>query len=176
VASTNGASAHLVGGQLNITEGGHTYLINFANTAGYSGHTFNPVSDTNGGTFIEEDNTPCYCRGTLIATARGKRPVEELRIGDLVVTVSGEPKPIKWIGKRSYDGRFIRGNRDVLPIVIAAGALRRGVPARDLWVSPGHAFHLEDVLVPAQLLVNGLTITQAETVDRVEYFHLEFEG
>jgi fibronectin-binding autotransporter adhesin len=119
--------------------------------------------------------TPCYCRGTLILTDQGERPVEELAIGDQVATRNGL-RPIKWIGKRGYDGRFIRGNRDVLPVVIAAGALRRGVPARDLWVSPEHALYLDEVLVPARSLVNGMTITQAEAVDRVEYFHLEFEG
>jgi len=121
------------------------------------------------------DTAPCYCRGTLILTDQGERPVEELAIGDLVATRSGL-RPIKWIGRRGYDGRFIRGQRSVLPIVISAGALGHGVPARDLWVSPDHALYLDEVLVPARLLVNGLTITQAEAVERVEYFHLEFEG
>lgn len=173
-------TAILVGSQLQVTENGTTYDLNLSGIP--AGEFFHLASDHStafgglGGTDITENTTPCYCRGTLIRTPHGKRPVEELKIGDLVVTVSGEPKPIKWIGRRSYDGRFIRGNKDVLPIDIAAGALRRGVPARDLWVSPGHAFWLEDVLVPARLLVNGLTITQAESVERVDYFHLEFEG
>ena len=30
--------------------------------------------------------------------------------------------------------------------------------------------------VPAELLVNRLTILQAEAVDQVDYFHLEFEA
>src|SRR5271165_5985914 len=118
----------------------------------------------------------CYCRGTLILTERGEVRVEDLVIGDTVMTVSGEAKPIKWIGRRSYAGRFIAGNRGVLPIVVRAGALAPELPVRNLWLSPGHALLLDGVLIPAEHLVNGLTILQAGPVDEVEYFHIEFEA
>jgi hypothetical protein len=63
----------------------------------------------------------------------------------------------------------------VLPIRIEAGALADGVPARDLFVSPEHALVIHGVFLPARLLVNGSTIRQVETVDSLEYFHLELD-
>ncbi len=119
---------------------------------------------------------PCYCVGTLIESERGPIAVEELAIGDCVKTLGGAARPIKWIGTRSYDGRFIVGNRDVLPVCVHAGALADGVPARDLWISPHHALYLEGVLIEAKDLVNGVSITQAKKVERVDYFHIELES
>jgi hypothetical protein len=118
----------------------------------------------------------CYCRGTMILTDQGEVAVEELVIGDRVATISGVSKPIKWIGRRSYEGRFIAGSRLVLPIRISEGAIDDGIPARDLWISPEHALYFDGVLVPAVQLVNGTSIVQAEAVDELEYFHIELEA
>ena len=117
--------------------------------------------------------TVCFAAGTRIGTADGETAVEALRIGDQVRTHAGALRPVKWIGRRSYDGRFIAGHRDVLPIRFAAGSLGGGLPRRDLLVSPRHAMFLDGVLVPAELLVNGRSIVQLEDVDSIAYFHVE---
>jgi hypothetical protein len=119
--------------------------------------------------------TPCYCPGTLIRTRRGDKPVETLEIGDEVMTLSGAARPIKWIGRRGYSGRFIIGRKDVLPVCIRAGAIDREEPRRDLWISPHHAMYLEGVLIEAKDLINGVSIVQAEHVEEVEYFHIELD-
>ncbi len=117
----------------------------------------------------------CFCAGTRIATPGGQVQVEALRIGDLVSTLHAGAQAVKWIGTRSYAAPF--ANRaEILPIRISAGALGRGVPARDLYVSPGHAIFTGGRLVPAALLVNGGSITQVNAVESVRYFHIELEN
>ncbi len=122
------------------------------------------------------DGTPCYCPGTLILTDRGEVPVETLVIGDMIVTASGLPRPIHWIGRRSYAGTFAASNPNVLPVLLRAGALGGQLPRRDLWVSPLHAMFVDGALVPAGLLVNGVSIVQADRVDHVDYIHVELES
>jgi Hint domain len=118
---------------------------------------------------------PCFVSGTRILADGGEIAVEQLRIGDLVVTKSGETRPIKWIGRRSYSERFTLGAKHLLPICVKAGALSDGVPRRDLWVSPNHALYLDGVLIGAGDLVNGISVVQAERFASLEYFHIELE-
>ena len=136
------------------------------------------TDDATSGFYVEAEGagTACFCPGTLIRTARGPVAIEDLHIGDLVVTLHGPPQPIKWIGRRSYDGRFVAGQVLMLPVCIKRDAIAPCIPARDLHVSPGHALYIDGVLVPAWLLVNGTSMTQAAAVDHVTYLHLEFEA
>ena len=118
----------------------------------------------------------CYCAGTRILTDRGEVAVEALAIGDRLVTQSGAARPVRWIGHRSYAGRFLAGRKHLLPIRIGAGALGEGLPRRDLLVSPLHAMALRGVLAPAALLANGVTIVQVRDAERVDYYHVELDS
>jgi hypothetical protein len=120
--------------------------------------------------------TACYAAGTRIATAAGEVAVEDLEIGDYVETLHAGLQKIKWIGRRSYDGRFIAGNKDILPIRIAQGAIGDKIPSRDLFVSPGHAICIDGALIHAFRLVNGESILQASSVESVTYYHIETEN
>ncbi len=145
--------------------------------AGGGGGGGNAFADISGAGSINGP-VPCYCRGTMIETKRGEKKVETLAIGDKVVTASGALRPVKWIGRRSYAGRFVLGRKDILPVCIKAGALGTNMPVRDLWISPHHAMYFSDqggVLIEAKDLVNGISIVQAERVDKVEYVHVELE-
>lgn len=116
----------------------------------------------------------CVLRGTHVLTPRGEIKVEELAIGDLVNTIDGTAKPIKWIGRRSHGS----DSTDMLPVKIARSALGHLVPHTDLFVSPLHALYIDGILVPARNLVNGRSIVHCGPADfdTVDYFHVELDG
>jgi hypothetical protein len=108
----------------------------------------------------------------MIETVTGPRRVESLAVGDEVVTLLGGPGQIVWVGSRRVDCARHPRPETVWPVRIAAGAFGQGVPVRDLFVSPDHAVFINDVLVPARLLINGTSIVQVKR-DHVKYYHLE---
>ncbi len=124
---------------------------------------------------ITDEYIACFAAGTRLATEHGETLVEQIRPGDLVCTAAGRLRLVRWVGHRAYDGRFIRNNLDILPVLVTEGALAEGVPRRDLLVSPGHAFLLEGVLVAARYLVNGRSIRQLPRVDTIAYYHIELD-
>jgi hypothetical protein len=158
-------------GTLTVTDANNNVVLTMKNVSMAQGAA--PAFQASGDTI--EAGTACYVAGTHILTPSGEVPIEALAIGDLVVTRSGEARPIRWIGRRSYQGRFIAGNREVLPIRISAGALADGIPRRDLDVSHGHAMFIDGVLVPVEHLINGINIRRIENMASVAYLHLELD-
>ena len=155
---------------LELVSGGDTLVLDI--TGNFTTSSFKVTESANQTTIV---NVTCFVQGTMIATADGEIAVEKLKIGDFVRTRHSGVQPVKWIGERSYDGRFICGNKAALPVCIKAGAIAESVPQRDLWVSPGHAISIGDVLVHAGRLLNGVSIVQAGEVERVCYYHVELE-
>jgi hypothetical protein len=122
-------------------------------------------------------SVPCFAAGTRIFTANGEVPVESLNIGDLVITASGAPRPIKWLGHRSLRLENTPNPLEIQPIRIAAHAFAKNRPHTDLLVSPKHAICvtcIEDVLIEARKLINGTSIRQLN-LPNVTYWHIELE-
>ncbi len=162
-------------GIVTISAGGTSYGLDIAGaTLGDPNFQLGPDTAETGLALTEA--AACFCAGTRIATLHGELPVQHLAIGDLVKTLHAGPRQIKWIGRRRYHGRFIAGNHLALPICIKAGAIADHIPARDLFVSPGHAILVHGALIPAWRLINAVSITQAAAVELVEYFHIELQS
>lgn len=120
-------------------------------------------------------SAPCFTAGTRILTARGQIPVEQLAVGDTVITLGGADRPIIWIGHRKVDLARHPRPAEIRPVCIAANALADEVPQRDLWLSPDHALLIDGLLIPARLLLNGLNIRAAGGASTVTYYHLELD-
>ncbi|MFM9861335.1 Hint domain-containing protein [Pseudoxanthobacter sp. M-2] len=119
------------------------------------------------------DFTVCFLAGTAIACPGGDRPIEDLAVGDLVLTADGGVRPVRFVGRQTFATLFADPRR-TRPIRIAAGALGEGLPLRDLCVSPDHALLVDGVLVQAGALVNGTTIApMLDLPERFTYFHVE---
>jgi len=125
-------------------------------------------------TTIASEAAPCYAAGTAIRTPRGEMPVEALSPGDLVTTIDGAAKPIRWIGHRQVDCRRHPRPEAVWPIRIQAHIFARNCPTTDLFLSPDHAVYVEAVLIPIKHLINGTTIRQHKRAS-VTYYHIELD-
>ncbi|NOD64366.1 MULTISPECIES: Hint domain-containing protein [unclassified Ruegeria] len=131
-------------------------------------------------------DVPCFVAGTRITTPDGPVSIEDLHVGDFVVTADNGPQEIRWIGSRVLDATDLAARPKLLPIRIAAGSLGKGLPERDLLVSPQHRMMLRspiavrmfdsaEVLVPAHKLVGIPGINVDVMAQDVVYFHILFD-
>ncbi len=118
----------------------------------------------------------CCLKGTHIRTTRGECKIEDLRIGDLVLTIGRGAQPIEWIARRHYSlAPNKRWTRSIRPVRIARGALAPNVPQADLFVSQGHNLFFDGALIRACDLLNGTTIAVArcQGLSEIDYFHIK---
>lgn len=132
-----------------------------------------------------EQIIPCFTPGTLIATPRGEKPVEELREGDRIITRDNGIQEIRWIGHKEISGRALVNAPHLKPILIKAGSLGNGLPERDLLLSPNHRvlvanertqlyFEENEVLAAAKHLVGSTGIHELDTMGTT-YIHFMFD-
>lgn len=80
----------------------------------------------------------CFTPGTGIATIGGVKAVEDLAVGDRVLTRDRGFQPIRWLGQRHVSCASVPNKPNSLPVLIRADALGPGMPERDMIVSPRH--------------------------------------
>lgn len=158
----------------------------------YGWNTSSPTSPMTTGNWkiseadLDPSNPPCFVAGTLIETDTGPRPVEDLAVGDRVCVSDGQTLPIIWIGKRTLNAQTLRLRPQFRPVRIQRDALGKGLPDRNLYVSPQHRIVIEGwraellygepmVFSAAIHLVNDDTIRQVQTDEPVTYYHIACE-
>ncbi len=138
-----------------------------------------PQTDFDKSYFDEDDNVTiiCFAEGTDLACLGGPCAVENLSVGDRVLTMDNGYQTVRWIGSRT-----VPASDQFAPIVIAKGALGAD---RDLVVSPQHRVLVSDWraqlmfgetehLVAAKHLINGDTVYR-KPGGTVTYFHILFD-
>ncbi|WP_158927681.1 Hint domain-containing protein [Acidisphaera sp. S103] len=162
LAGINPASVSDTDGEVTFTGG------SFPLTAATS-PTIGP--DGNGGTNL----VVCFAAGTRIGTPAGEVPVQNLAIGDLVLTAHNGPRAVIWIG----NGKVLatRGRRTAAtPVIVRKDALADNVPNRDLHVTKAHSLYIDDVLIPVEFLINHRTILWDDRAQEVEIYHVELDS
>ncbi|MBD3786351.1 MAG: cadherin-like domain-containing protein [Sphingomonadales bacterium] len=137
-------------------------------------------------TFSNIENViPCFTPGTLVATPKGEKLVEDLKVGDKVITRDNGIQELRWIGRRDLNLAELTAAPHLKPVLIKAGSLGQGLPERDMLVSPNHRmlvanertalyFEEHEVLVAAKHLVDNKGVKVAESLG-TSYLHFMFD-
>lgn len=126
----------------------------------------------------------CFTTGTVVTTLKGEVAIEDLEVGDRVVTRDNGLQTVRRISWRTYDFGQLSQVPHLHPILVSAGALGKGLPESDMLVSPNlriletgaaaQAFGAgKDSLKAAKNMVDSRTI-RACSVLGVTYVHVEF--
>ena len=132
-----------------------------------------------------ETVVPCFTPGTAIATPRGERLVEELRVGDRIITRDNGIQEIRWIGAKTLSAADLYRQSHLKPILIKRGSLGDNLPERDMLVSPNHRmlvsnektslyFDEREVLASAKHLTGTAGVSEAQ-VTGTTYIHFMFD-
>jgi hypothetical protein len=119
-----------------------------------------------------------FTKGTKITMADGAQtPIEDLRVGDKVLTRDSGAQEIRWIGQSTT-----RATGAFAPVVITKGTLHN---ENDLVVSPDHRIFIyqrqdrlgagrSEVLVKVRHLINGTSVYQRDG-GFVDYYQILFD-
>ena len=151
--------------------------VNYGDNSSFGGGslTFTGASADNSFFTAENTNVVCFTAGTAIRTVKGDVLIEDLKVGDLVITLDNGPQPIRWIGARTVGPPELAKTPKLRPILIPKGVFGA---ERNLLVSPLHGILWgQDHLVRAKHLVDApkSRVRVARGKRRVTYVHLLFD-
>lgn len=128
---------------------------------------------------IFKDAAPCFTSGTKIIALGGEKNVEDITVGDRILTADHGFQPVRWVGRRHVSASELAIYPQLRPYVIKKGAFGN---QRDLRVSPQHGM--------ARRIGGNETLLRAKNVGEVigsecahldmqcrdvDYFHIMFD-
>ena len=139
------------------------------------------------GPITSGDATLCLTQTCGVRTAAGVMQADALEVGTFVWTLDHGYQPIRWIGTSKLSVRDFDRHPNKKPVRIAAHALGRDVPRKDVTLSPQHRILLrtveaQDVLGDSEILAAAKKLRDFEDIDVVEapeamtYIHLLFDN
>jgi len=134
-----------------------------------------------------EDYVACFTTGARVETKRGLVEVQNLCIGDQILTADNGYQPLKMLCQRRIGTAELRAKSNLLPVCITRGALGQDLPARDLRVSPQHRFVVNspiskrmfgnrEVLISAKKMTALPGIYVDDSVEDITYYHLVLDA
>ncbi|MFZ1661095.1 MAG: Hint domain-containing protein, partial [Paracoccaceae bacterium] len=78
----------------------------------------------------------CLTTGTFVTTLKGEIAIEDLEVGDRVVTRDNGLQTVRRISRRTFDFGQLSQVPHLHPILVSTGSLGKGLPENDMLVSP----------------------------------------
>lgn len=177
--------------------GGHGDVVYIRDAPGSTGSTFEVYDETTDTVLISPltmalGESPesltwdsflgmlnCFLSGSLIRTPRGDVAVEEISIGDEVITFDWKTnqeisQQVIWVGKANTQVKpHLSDDEAGWPVRILKNAISEGVPFKDMLITPEHCLFFEGKFVPARMLVNGASIFFDKSITSYDYYHVE---
>lgn len=131
-----------------------------------------------------EKVVPCFCEGTQIITFNGIQSIEDLKVGDKILTRDNGYQKIIWKGVS--DKVDLRIHKNLAPVVIRKNSPLFPDLNQDLYVSPQHRLMVNspklelvtgeyENLVAATHLSSKLGVDKS-TANNCVYYHIMFEN
>jgi len=128
---------------------------------------------------------PCLSNGTLIATETDNVAVENLLVGDKIMTKDHKFQKIRRICSKRLTGRQLLDNPHLRPVLVRKDAFDAGMPDKDTLISPNTRLpvageksrllrRVVEQKVAVKTMIDSATIQQIDSVG-IDYYIVQFD-
>ncbi|EUK18064.1 Hint domain-containing protein [Commensalibacter papalotli (ex Servin-Garciduenas et al. 2014)] len=147
------------------------------NIPGAKNEGYHLASDSTGNLIYEV----CFLAGSMIKTLEGEIAVEDIRIGDKILSFNWQQnkedvQSVRWVGNKTVKvNPTLHDDEAGYPVRILKDAIAEGIPCKDLLITPEHCLFFNGKFTPARMFVNGYSIFYDYSITNYTYYHFETE-